>query len=239
MLHTPILTNRFLSKGYSGTCEFTQEYYYVLIQMWRLKNNQPINPAKVLAQLQARYSQFRGSEPNDVQEVVLCIIDIFEKSIGDEWIKTHFYGTNTTKVTWPNGTSESHDLFACQMLEANDSFFEKNTTVNGFKDLNDKEWPEATINIKASKLGTVFMVCFNMYQEKKDVTIPKTFEFENSIYKLYSAAIHMGSHMGGHYAAIICHKDKWFIKDDCSVHKVSDFNTTGPYYFAMYKKILE
>jgi len=236
MLHTPILTNRFMARGYDGQCEFTKEYYRVAVQMWRIKGDQPINPAKLLAQLSSRYQQFRGSQPNDVQEVVLCIIDIFEKSIGDEWIKQHLYGVNTTRVTWPEGTSETSDVFACQMIEQGDSFLEKNTTVNGFRDLSDKEWPEASIATKATKLGTVFMVSFNMYQEKKDVTIPKTFEFDNSTYRLYAAAIHMGSHMGGHYAAIVCHRENWFIKDDCSVHKVSDFHTTGPYYFAMYKK---
>ena len=122
------------------------------------------------------------------------------------------------------------------MLEQDEDFFEKSTVINGYKDSADKEWPEAEVKVNTDSLGTIFMVSFNMYQSKQNVRLPKELEFGGSKYKMYAAAIHFGSHLGGHYAAVVSHKGKWLIKDDDMITDVDDFQETGPYYFGMYKK---
>lgn len=236
LLYTPVLTNRFLIHGYSGDCSFTKEYHQLVKEVWLSKDTRPVFPVKILRELRQRYSQFRGGEPNDVQEVVLCVIDVFEKSIGLEWIKKHFYGATKSTVTWPEGSSATTDIFACKMLEKTEDFFEKSTTINGYKDSSDKEWPEADVKVATNSLGTIFMVSFNMYQQKQNVKLPKELKFGSDTYKIYAAAIHLGSHLGGHYAAVVNHKGKWFIKDDDMITDIIDFNETGPYYFGMYKK---
>ena len=236
LMHTPILTNRFLLHGYTGDCSFTKEYHKLVKEVWLSKNTNPIHPGAVLKELRSRYSQFQNSDPNDVQEVVLCVIDIFEKSLGLEWIQKHFYGSAKSVVTWPEGSSSTSEVFACKMLEQDEDFFEKSTIINGYKDSSDKEWPEAEVQVKTDSLGTIFMVSFNMYQQKQKVNLPKELKFGDTKYKVYAAAIHLGSHLGGHYAAIVSHKGKWLIKDDDMLTDVDDFQETGPYYFAMYKK---
>jgi len=236
LLHTPVLTNRFLIHGYSGDCSFTKEYHELVKQVWLSTDRQPYRPGRILHELRQRYSQFRGCEPNDVQEVVLCVIDIFEKSLGLEWCKKHFYGQTKSVVTWPEGNSATNDVFACRMLEPTEDFFEKSTVINGYKDLTDKEWPEAEVKLTTDSLGTIFMVSFNMYQQKQQVRLPKEIQFGDTKYKVYAAAFHLGSHLGGHYAAVVCHRGKWLIKDDDMITDVDDFQETGPYYFGMYKK---
>lgn len=236
LLYTPVLTNRFLIHGYDGDCAFTKAYHNLVKEVWLSPNKTPIQPVELLHELRRRYSQFRGAQPNDVQEVVLCIIDVFEKSLGLEWIQKHFYGKTKTVVTWPEGSSDTSDVFACKMLENSEDFFSKTTTISGYKDTSDKVWDEADVCVSTESIGTVFMVSFNMYQSKQNVTLPKQFEFQGKHYKIYCAAMHLGSHLGGHYAAVVCHKDKWYIKDDDMITDVDDLHETGPYYFCMYKK---
>lgn len=239
LLYTPVITNWFLTHGYTGECSFTHEYNKLVRDMWKSSDTSAIHPGRILGELRSRFSQFRGFEPNDVQEVVLCIIDVFEKSLGDEWIKKHLYGKSKSTVTWSDGSSETSELFACRMLEQDEHPLSiRETKIQGYVDAQNNTWDEATIRVSPDSLGTILMVSFNMYNSKNNVTLPLEFSFGGKIYKLFSAALHLGSHLGGHYAAIVCHKGKWVIKDDCTIIEINEFRPEGPYYFAMYKRLV-
>jgi len=81
--------------------------------MWLEKSDDPLHPGVLLRELCSRFSQFRGGHPCDVQEVVLCVIDIFEKSLGQEWIDSIFYGEQEQKVAWPKGSNVTKEKIAC------------------------------------------------------------------------------------------------------------------------------
>jgi len=221
MLHVPVLTNHFIINGYDGTCVFTQEYKNMVDHIWVHKKKEALNPSKMLQDFRSRYPQFRGSEPNDVQETILCIIDIFESSLDKDWVKKHFYGEMTTRIT---GKEPATDIFSCHTIDIGEDFFTKSTMI----DNNPEYQMESTI----TKKGTVFMINFNLYKEKQLIDLPERFEG----YKLCGAALHLGSHRGGHYAALVRHRDEWFICDDEIKIKVDHYNEKGPYYFAMYTK---
>jgi ubiquitin C-terminal hydrolase len=239
LLNTPALSNRLLSKGYSGDCEFTNEYYSLVYNYWTNKERQWEHPGKVLKLLTERYKQFVPGEPNDVQEVVLCVIDMLEKSLGKEWVQSVFYGETRTIVNGDKKLAERTEKFACMPLDVGVSYFEQETEVSDFKDDSGKVWPNVKVRTITSAIGPIFMVSFNQYNEKKRVNVPEEFQFGGHTYKVYAVAIHIGSHMGGHYAALICRKSKWYLADDIQVVEVPRFEPTGSYYFAMYKRATE
>jgi len=75
-------------------------------------------------------------------------------------------------------------------------------------------------------------VSFNLYNEKQLVDLPERIKG----YKLFAAALHLGNTSGGHYAALVRHRDQWYICDDEMKIKAENYSTKGPYYFAMYAK---
>ena len=237
LLNTPTLSNRFLAKGYTGDCEFTKEYYALVYEYWTNKERKWEHPGKVLKLLIERYPQFKPGEPNDVQEVVLCILDMFEKSLDKEWIQNTFYGDTLTVFESHKKLAQKTEKFACMTLEVGSSFFEQETEVTDFKDDSGKVWPSVKVRVITSGIGPIFMVSFNLYQQKQRVTLPDDFQFGGHTYKVYAAAIHMGSHMGGHYAAVVCRKGQWYLLDDIQVMEIPKFENTGPYYFGMYKRV--
>ena len=144
--------------------------------------------------------------------------------MGKEWIQKNFYGKTLTIVQETRKTED----FACLMLEPDDSFFERETEVEDFKDDSGKVWPSVKVRTVTSEFGNIFMVSFNQYQQKKNVTLAEEFQFGGFTYKVYAVAIHFGSHMGGHYAAVVCRKGKWYLIDDVQVSEVPKFEPKSP-----------
>jgi len=211
--------------------------------MWLDKENtNPLHPGILLRALQARFSQFKGGHPCDVQEVILCIIDIFEKSLDKAWVESVFYGHQVQVVAWPKGKKASRpELFASLIVYPTqsdmtlDELIRKHEEVNsleGYIDDTGTTWPIAGTQTKISKEPKILMVTFRMYDEKKNVKLPEVFRGK---YHLFAAAVHHGSTIGGHYTALVKHKGQWYHKDDVSVEQVNKFPESAPYYFCMYK----
>jgi ubiquitin C-terminal hydrolase len=211
--------------------------------MWLDKENtNPLHPGLLLRALQARFSQFKGGHPCDVQEVILCIIDIFEKSLDKAWVESIFYGHQVQVVAWPKGKKASQpELFASLIVYPTksdmtlDDLIRKHEEVNsleGYIDDTGTTWPIAGTQTKISKEPKILMVTFRMYDEKKSVKLPEIFRGK---YHLFAAAVHHGSTFGGHYTALVKHRGQWYHKDDVSVEEVNNFPESAPYYFCMYK----
>ena len=243
LLHCPPLSNKFILAEYTGDCDFTTEYSNVVRRMWLDKtNDNPLHPGPLLRALCARFSQFQGGHPCDVQEVILCVIDIFEKSLDKEWVQSIFYGEQTQVVAWPKGKKESSpELFASLIiyptqndmnLEQLVKKYEEVNGLEGYKDDDGKIWAIAGTQTKISKEPKILMVTFRMYDSKKSIKLPEVFRDK---YHLFAAAVHHGSTFGGHYTALVKHRDKWYHKDDVSVQEMDRFPISGSFYFCMYK----
>ena len=243
LLHCPPLSNKFILSTYVGPCDFTREYGVVVRKMWLDKGcDGPVHPGPLLGALCARFSQFKGGHPCDVQEVILCMIDIFEKSLDKAWVESIFYGQQVQVVAWPKGKKEGPpELFASLMIYPTqndltlDELIRKHEEVNsleGYQDDQGNTWPIAGTQTKISKDPKILMVTFRMYDEKKTIKLPEVFREK---YHLFAAAVHHGSTIGGHYTALVKHKGKWYHKDDVSVEEVNYFPKAASYYFCMYK----
>lgn len=235
LMHCPPLSNKFILGTYCGDCDFTKEYSQMVRKMWLEKTDTPLHPGKLLGQLSARFSQFRPGEPCDVQEVVLCVIDIFEKSLGLAWVESIFYGEQEQKVAWPAGTSVTKEKIACVILypDHNEDLgslikkYESIQSLEGYKDDSGKTWPIAGTQVKIVRAGKILMITFH---GKKKIRLPERF----GDYVLFAVAVHHGSQYGGHYSALVKHKEKWYHKDDCTVTEAK-FPEAGEFYFCMYK----
>ena len=220
LLHTPILTNHFIIHGYTGECSFTNEYYNIVKQMWINKVRGPINPHELFIDFQGKYSQFKTFEPNDVHEVILCILDIFEhdNSLGKDWIYKHFYGTTESHLK----DEIKKTPFAVRILGVDDSLIDDHIyTIDDYGDV-----IERIIDIP-----TIYMISYMIYDTKKPVKLEETITHNGVLYKLYACAIHSMFH----YMALIKYKDHWYLKNDTVIQSV-DFHPSDYYYFAMYKR---
>jgi len=237
-MHCPPLSNKFILSTYSGPCAFTQEYGTLVRKMWLEKLDTPLHPGKLLRELCARFSQFRGGEPCDVQEVILCVIDIFEKSLGREWVESIFYGEQEQKVAWPKGSNVTKEKIACIIVYPDQdstlqSLLDRYQSINpiqDYKDADGETWPIAGSQVTITRFSKILMITFKMYDGKKTIKLPDRI----GNYVLFAVAIHHGSHFGGHYSALVKHKEKWYHKDDTQVHE-SNLPESGQFYFCMYK----
>jgi len=84
-----------------------------------------------------------------------------------------------------------------------------------------QEWPQ------------VISFTFSMYDHKFPVTIP--FDFKDR--RLFAVVLHKGWEEGGHYAALIRVRDKWYIKEDATVYELPCGIETmrGEFYMAFYR----
>ena len=219
LLHTPVLTNRFIIRGYDGPCIFTQEYNKIVRHMFVEKSDKLINPSIMLGEFMTLYPQFRPNEPSDVHETVLCIIDILEKSLDKEWIKKHFYGKLNTVI---EGVKTVTEDFAC--IEPDDL---RPTEIEDYEDDNG-ERRKVKITKEIQKRGSVYMVYYNQFVHKRLVDLPERIDG----YRLYAAALHSMNH----YIALVRRKEQWTIFNDEMKLKVEEYKPTGPFYFAMYVK---
>jgi ubiquitin C-terminal hydrolase len=216
LLHAPVLTNHFILRGYEGPCIFTQEYNKIVQHIWVQKSQDVIIPNVMFEEFRSLYPQFGPNQPSDVHETVLCIIDIFEKSLDKDWIRKHMYGQLSHRI----GDEDKEQLedFACHTVDTDESLFQNETEMDDGRKM--------VTSVKT--IGSLFMIHFNLYKNKQLVRLPERIDG----YRLCSAAMHMG----GHYAAIVRHRDDWFICDDEVKKKVDHYHYLGPYYFAIYTK---
>ena len=68
----------------------------------------------LLEQFYVHFPRFKNHDQHDVQEAVLCIIDILERARPQ--IKDWFYGKKTQETVWPGGKSSSEEDFGIHLV---------------------------------------------------------------------------------------------------------------------------
>ena len=79
LLYIPVLSNYFIRHPYQGDCKFTNEYSKMVKTYWT-KGQDEIDINSVLTCFREKFPRFGTKEQHDVQEAILCIIDILETS---------------------------------------------------------------------------------------------------------------------------------------------------------------
>lgn len=242
LAHVPALSKHFFSTNLDQTnCEITREYQKVVKKLFLKDVKDPVNPVDLLRVFQAKYPRF-GPGQHDAQEVILVLVDVFENSLGKEFITGIFNGLDSQVTVYPGGRSTVQTPFTTLLLDVTrectleDLLDErkKPVAISGYKDSADKEHHVAAVCTEVVKWPKVFGFSFSMYNTKFPVKIPLAF---GPSHKLFACVIHQGVQMGGHYAVLVRRFDKWYLKDDEQVSEVNGISDslTGIFYQAWYR----
>ena len=198
-----------------------------------------VSPSDLLGAFRGRFPQFVGGQQHDAQEVILLLIDVFEKSLGKELVQEIFNGEDSQETLCDTGMSTVKTPFTTLVLDVSkpsslldllkDRLDEQ--PIEGYVDSHGKTHETAAIRHRVSKWPRIVSFSFSMYECKFPIEIP--FEFEGR--KLFACVLHQGVQMGGHYALLVRRFNKWYLKDDETVREVEPTNFKGEFYQAWYR----
>jgi uncharacterized UBP type Zn finger protein len=229
LLQVPILTNYFLQVGDLST-DFVSEYQRIARQYW--SDDQGVIDTRRLFQLfTERYKQFQGYDQQDAQEVVMCMLDLFDQTL----IKSIFGGRVTQETLCPSGKSKLEEDFYsivlypsrnCSVSEALEEH-QKYVTIPEYTDAKGKTHH---VSVSRTLLTRVPRVLIVTLQGRRLIRL----EDQLCGKELFALICHVGDESGGHYVAFTKHKSDWFYKNDLHV------TTEAPpewayYYLAIYK----
>ena len=146
LLHVPILSNYLIRNPYKGDCEFTQIYNELTHIYWTKGEKTPLNLDLLLFAFQRKFPRFKTDEQHDVQEAILCIIDILEQyqPIVKEW----FYGKKVQETIWPTGKSLNEEDFSIHLMTSRGSdigkMLQESTNWNTIENFEDTRREEAS-----------------------------------------------------------------------------------------------
>jgi hypothetical protein len=192
-----------------------------------------VNP--LLSEFQKQFPRFKSLEQHDVQEAVLCIIDILERA--EPEVKKWFYGKKTQETVWPGGKTTSEEDFSVHLIPSNGKdmgeMLKKSTDWNvleNFEDTDGKVHNVATTRMVFSKLSQVLMISFD---QKSHVKIIDAIHIGGVEYSLIATAVHVGVQDDGHYVSFVKRRNKWFMINDDSITETNLPQEAG-YYFMVY-----
>ena len=194
-----------------------------------------INVKPLLESFRKKFPRFKTNEQHDVQEAVLCIIDIIENARPD--IKHWFYGKKIQETIWPDGKSSNEEDFSVHIITSSGNdmgdMLLKSTdwnTLENFEDTDGKVHAIATTRMVFSKMPQILMISFDA---KSNVKIIENILIDKYEYTLISSAVHVGDQDDGHYVAFGKRKDTWFLLNDESTTEHTLPEEAG-YYFMVY-----
>jgi ubiquitin C-terminal hydrolase len=235
LFNIPILTNHFLRDPYTGKCMFTSLYQILLKQYWTADKT-PINLDGLHFAFQKEFPRFRSDEQHDVQETVLCIIDILERS--QPIVKDWLYGKKMQETIWPGGKTMNEENFSIHLLnykgDPDMSKMIKDSTdwnvLENFQDNNGTTYNAATTRMLFSKLPHIFMISFDT---KSRIKMIQNMSLDGHQYKIVACVMHVGNQRGGHYVSYIRRKTNWYFINDEHVKEMSP-PEDGSYYLMVY-----
>lgn len=211
LAHVPALAQHLFMNEYTGLCAITFEYQRVIKQLFLKGVTEPVDPTQLFMAFQKVFPDFKTNEQNDAQEVIINLIAVFERSLGADFIKTIFEGTEVIR-----GMKQPFTSMILPVTEPVD-------LQNLLTDRDVTKWP------------SVISFTFPMMDYKFPVTLP--FNFMNR--KLFAVVMHKGGRMdAGHYGLLVKVHDKWYIKEDENVHELPCQIAVmrGEFYMAFYRK---
>jgi ubiquitin C-terminal hydrolase len=234
LLHIPVMSNHFIRNPYQGSCSFTRAYSDFIRVYWT-KGRETIDVKPLLSTFQKEFPRFKSHEQHDVQEAILCIIDILERAEPD--VKLWFYGKKTQQTIWPGGKSSNEEEFCIHLITSDGidmgKMLTKSTDWNvleNFEDTSGKVHNVATTRMVFSKLSQILMISFDT---KSHVRVIETIHINGHEYKLIASAVHVGNQNDGHYVSFVKRRNKWFLLNDESVRE-HDLPLEAGHYFMVY-----
>jgi len=209
------------------------------MDLFRVHETSPVDPSALINAFRAKFSEFSHGQ-HDAQEVVLILLDVFEKSLGKDLIQEIFNGQETQEIAWSGGKTSRVNQFTVLLIDVGeestlqgliDRRSDPVSLENYVDDSGEKHMVAALRNI-VTRWPKILGVSFSMYTHKYPIEIP--LEFQGL--RLFSCVIHSGILHGGHYMLLVRRYDKWYIKDDENVREVPEpKNLRGAFYMAWYR----
>ena len=240
LAHVPPLTKHFFSEDLEACpCQVTREYQNVARQLFLKDHADPVDPSGLLSAFRIRFPNFANANQHDAQEVIVLLIDIFEQSLGREFIREIFNGTENQETVFPGGRSNLESEFTTLLLDVTEPTSlghlledrEKHRAIKDYTDAAGKTHHVAAVQTCVKKWPKVLSFSFSMYDYKFPIEIPNEFKGK----KLFACVLHAGIQQGGHYALMVRRWDKWYIKDDETVNEITPSEFKGPFYMAWYR----
>ena len=240
LAHVPQLSNHLMKNKYKGECPVTREYQLLVRELFNKSESRAACPLPLIGAFRAKFLRFDNLNQHDSQEVILCLIDTFEETLGKEFIKNIFNGEETTETVYPGGKSVYRNDFVTMLfhlsggtvdlmdLVKNKNNFQK---ISGYKDESGVEHAEAETRTTVTRWPEIISFTFGMYGQKTIIKIPQEFEGK----RLFAAVVHSGGVNGGHYALAVKRHDVWYLKDDESILKLSEPPMNGHFYMVWYR----
>jgi ubiquitin C-terminal hydrolase len=206
-------------------------------QLFLKDKTNPLSPDTLFSAFKERFPQFGDGQQHDAQEVVIHMIDVFERSLGKEFIMDLFNGEEVQETVWDGGRSVKRTPFTTLFLDVSepcrlhDLLTPKTFSIENYKDDSGKVHEHATVQTRVDRWPKFISFTFSMYDYKFPIEIP--LDFEGRV--LFACIVHMGSRHGGHYALVVRRFDKWYIKDDASVTEVHEPPRRGAFYQVWYR----
>lgn len=239
LVHVPPLSKYFFENSYNGNCEITREYQRVAMDLFRVHESGPVDPSGLLDAFRSKFPEF-GHGQHDAQEVVIILLDVFEKSLGKDLIQGIFNGRETQEVAWPRGKTSRVMPFTVLLIDVGaESTLQElvdrradPVPIENYTDDSGETHPVAAIRNVITEWPRVLGVSFSMYTNKYPIHVP--LEFQGL--RLFSCIIHHGIQHGGHYVLLVRRYDRWYIKDDEDVREVPEpKDMKGSFYMAWYR----
>lgn len=235
LVHVPVVSNYFLQFGYTGDCEFTKLFDVLVKVFWNRENSKTINVVNLLRRFQQKFPRFVSHEQHDVQDAIMCIIDILETSVPK--LKKYFYGKKVQETVWPNGSKRHEEDFSVHILCSNSGSL-KEMMLNSFKwntltdyiDDDGKLHHVATTRCFFSNYPQILMISFD---KKGYVDAIERLIIDGHTYELVASAVHVGVQWDGHYVAFTKHDGKWYYKND-EVVQEQPLPQRAPHHLLMY-----
>ena len=234
LLHIPALTNYFIRKPYTGECLFTVAYCQLVKEYWTGGEN-TLDISTLIQHFREKFPRFASTEQHDVQETILCIIDILENAKPE--IKYWFYGKKTQETIWPGGKSSNEEDFSVHLITSDGKdmgeMLSKSTewnTLENFEDTEGKVHHVTTTRMVFSKLPKVLMISFDT---KSHIEIIENILINEYEYNLISSAVHVGAQYDGHYISFVKRRNKWFMIDD-EIIREHELPDEAGFYFMVY-----
>ena len=234
MLYIPALSNHYIRHPYDGPCSFSRVYSELTKVYWTRGQNS-VNVSQLLTLFQEKFPRFKANEQHDVQEALLCIIDILERSTPE--IKKWFYGKKVQETIWPTGKSSNEEDFCVHLVTSSGKdmgqVLSKSTdwnVVDNYVDDDGKKHHLATTRMVFSQLPQVLIISFD---KKCHVQILEKLIIDNKQYNLISTALHVGDQDDGHYVSFVKRRNKWFLMND-EMMKEHELPEEGGYYLMVY-----
>lgn len=223
--------------GYTGSCEFTKAFFDLSHRVAVTEKGAPLDVRSLLVMFQKHFPRFTLGRQHDVQETILCIIDILER--GAPELKTLFYGKKMQETIYPGGKKTHEEDFSVHLMcpvggKDFEAMFKESLQWNTLTDYIDdtgKTHHVATTRNVFTALPRVFMVSFD---KKSFITLAEHIEVVGVKYRLLTAAAHAGVQWDGHYVAFTRCGDQWYYMNDDFVEKVGSLPRKGGFYFLMY-----